>query len=131
MKSKYLILAVGIISVVMISLQLVSCKTKQDQQKEIKIEIEDPENIIVNKNELIGEKSISKKYIIEIVEPGANVDYKIIIIKPENDVDPKMVVINQKESDSVENNNNANSVPEDITSEIKEFIQSVERNQKE
>ena len=128
MKNYFVFLIAAIISIDILSFSLVSCSKKEDQSKDINISIEDPENILSNKNEIIGEELIEDKYKIKIVEPNEKIDFKILIIKPEKDTDPNMIIVDPNKSTTEENGKIDNTVPEDVSTQIKDFINKIEKN---
>jgi len=128
MKSK-IISALMLILLVVLSLQLLSCKN-QNIKKEIKISIEDPGNKLLLPNNFIGKTYISKNFKIIIVEPNSQIDYKVIIENPENNTDPKMEIIDPNVPKYSENDDLINKIPDNVSKDISEFIKTVNKNSK-
>jgi hypothetical protein len=128
MKNYFVFLIAVIISIDIFSFSLTSCSKKEDQVKEIYISIEDPENILSNKNEIIGEELVGEKYKIKIVKPNEKINFKILMIKPEKSTDPNMIIVDPNKSTTEENGKIDNTVPEDVSTQIKDFIKKIEKN---
>jgi len=113
-----------------ISIPLVSCNNSKNIKKEIKISIEDPRNNLLTPNNLIGKNYTSKNFKIIIVEPNSQIDYKIIIENSGNNIDPKMEIIDPNESNYTENSKLNKQIPDNVSKEISDFIQTVNKNSK-
>jgi len=113
-----------------ISIPLVSCNNSKNIKKEIKISIEDPGNNLLTPNNLIGKTYTSKNFKIIIVEPNSQIDYKIIIENSGNNIDPKMEIIDPNESNYTENSKLNKQIPDNVSKEISDFIQTVNKNSK-
>jgi hypothetical protein len=96
-----------------------SCQSKS--QKDIKVAIDDPNNILKNKNELIGKTFSNMDYKMTIIQPDNNIDYKLVIIEPDSNVDYKIIVIDPTTGEEV-------VIPEKIKIEI---LDTVNKNQKQ
>ena len=125
--TKKIILFFIVSGLLLLSFELVSC-TKEIVQKEVKISIDDPEKILSLNNMIIGKTYISKNYKIVIVEPNAKTDYKIKIIKSNNNVDPNMEIVDPNISNPTGDEMIDNSVPDDVSKDIKKFIKTIEKN---
>ena len=113
-----------------ISIPLVSCNNSKNIKKEIKISIEDPGNNLLTPNNLIGKTYTSKNFKIIIVEPNSQIDYKIIIENSGNNIDPKMEIIDPNESNYTENSKLNKQIPDNVSKEISDFIQNLNKNSK-
>lgn len=63
------------------------------QSGEIAVSIDDPNNLIQNKEALLDSSFRINNYTMRIIEPDPRIDYKIVQIQPDSSVDYKILIL--------------------------------------
>jgi hypothetical protein len=89
-------------------------------EKDFRMSIEDPDNLLMGKEGLIGKEFLGTDFKMMIVRPGPGIDYKMIIVRPDPKTRFTMMVVDPTTRRQI-------TLPRDVEDKLRSILESHRR----